>query len=160
MFHGTFYSEHIGTPLAHPWQSLSYFIIPFIQIRKLLLRKTPAPSHMAWKFLVSCISQEDTINHHHPPALLFSSESFTIRMEPCHHHHNQDIELWDFPDGPVVKNLPFKAEDMGSIPDQGIKIPQRPASYNYWAHRLQSTPQLQRSWAEEGGLPEKPKCIN
>ena len=129
MFHGTLYSEHLGTPLADPWQSLNYFTIPFIQITKLLLKKTPAPSHMAWKFLVSCISQEDTPPPP-PPAPLFSPESFSTFMDPCHHHHNQDIELWDFPDGPVVKNLPSKAEDMGSISGQGIKIPQRPASWN------------------------------
>ena len=30
----------------------------------------------------------------------------------------------DFPGGPVVKNLPCKAEDMGSIPGWGTKIPQ------------------------------------
>ena len=29
----------------------------------------------------------------------------------------------DFPDGPVVKNLPYNAKDMGSIPGQGAKIP-------------------------------------
>ena len=29
----------------------------------------------------------------------------------------------DFPDGPVVKNLPCKAGDMGSIPGWGTKIP-------------------------------------
>ena len=29
----------------------------------------------------------------------------------------------DFPDGPVVKNLPCKAEDTGSIPGWGTKIP-------------------------------------
>ena len=29
----------------------------------------------------------------------------------------------DFPGGPVVKNLPCNAEDMGSIPDWGTKIP-------------------------------------
>ena len=32
-------------------------------------------------------------------------------------------EIWDFPDGPVVKNPPCNAEDAGSIPDQGTKIP-------------------------------------
>ena len=32
-------------------------------------------------------------------------------------------ETWDFPDGPVVKNPPCNAEDAGSIPDQGTKIP-------------------------------------
>ena len=30
---------------------------------------------------------------------------------------------WDFPGGPVVKNLPSNAEDEGSIPGRGIKIP-------------------------------------
>jgi len=29
----------------------------------------------------------------------------------------------DFPGGPVVKSPPSKAEDMGSIPGQGTKIP-------------------------------------
>ena len=30
---------------------------------------------------------------------------------------------WDFPGGPVVENLPSKAEEMSSIPDQRAKIP-------------------------------------
>ena len=29
----------------------------------------------------------------------------------------------DFPGGPMVKNLPYNAGDMGSIPGQGTKIP-------------------------------------
>ena len=29
----------------------------------------------------------------------------------------------DFPGGPVVKNLPYNAGDLGSIPGQGTKIP-------------------------------------
>ena len=29
----------------------------------------------------------------------------------------------DFPGGPVVKNLPCNARDVGSTPDQGTKIP-------------------------------------
>ena len=29
----------------------------------------------------------------------------------------------DFPGGPVVKNLPYNAGDMGSIPGLGTKIP-------------------------------------
>ena len=29
----------------------------------------------------------------------------------------------DFPGGPVIKNLPCNARDVGSIPDQGAKIP-------------------------------------
>ena len=31
--------------------------------------------------------------------------------------------LADFPGGPVVKNLPSNAEDTGSIPGRGTKIP-------------------------------------
>ena len=31
--------------------------------------------------------------------------------------------LWDFPGGPVVKNLPRRAGDTGSIQCQGSKIP-------------------------------------
>ena len=30
---------------------------------------------------------------------------------------------WDFPGGPVVKNSPSNARDVGSIPGQGTKIP-------------------------------------
>ena len=33
------------------------------------------------------------------------------------------IITWDFPGGPVVKNLPSDAGDKGSIPSQGTKIP-------------------------------------
>ena len=32
-------------------------------------------------------------------------------------------ESRDFPGGPVVKNLPCSAGDVGLIPDQGTKIP-------------------------------------
>ena len=35
----------------------------------------------------------------------------------------KNIYKGDFPDGPVVKNLPCNAGDMGSIPGQGTKIP-------------------------------------
>ena len=31
--------------------------------------------------------------------------------------------IWDFPGGPVVKNLPCSVGDVGSIPGQGTKIP-------------------------------------
>ena len=30
---------------------------------------------------------------------------------------------WDSPGGPTVKNPPWNARDMGSIPGQGTKIP-------------------------------------
>ena len=31
--------------------------------------------------------------------------------------------IWDFPGGPVVKNLPYNARDSGLIPGQGTKMP-------------------------------------
>ena len=31
--------------------------------------------------------------------------------------------MWDFPGGPVVKNLSYNAGDVGLIPGQGTKIP-------------------------------------
>ena len=31
--------------------------------------------------------------------------------------------MWDFSGGPVIKNLPLNAGDLGSIPGQGTKIP-------------------------------------
>ena len=31
---------------------------------------------------------------------------------------------WDLPGGPLVKDLPANAGDVGSIPDWGTKIPQ------------------------------------
>ena len=33
------------------------------------------------------------------------------------------MRAWDFPGGPVVKNLPPNAGDIGSIPGRGTKIP-------------------------------------
>ena len=37
--------------------------------------------------------------------------------------HTIEIKSGDFPGGPMVKNLPSNAKDMGSIPGQGTKIP-------------------------------------
>ena len=36
---------------------------------------------------------------------------------------NQGLTYRDFPGGPVVKNLPSNAGDVGSISGQGTKIP-------------------------------------
>ena len=36
---------------------------------------------------------------------------------------NLIVHAWDFPGGPVVKNLPSNAGDVGSIPGQVTKIP-------------------------------------
>ena len=47
----------------------------------------------------------------------------------------------DFPCGPVVKNPPSSAEDAGSIPGGGTKIPcceaTKPARDNFWACKPQ-----------------------
>ena len=37
--------------------------------------------------------------------------------------HEKYTSDWDFPAGPVVKNLPTNAKDTGSIPAWGTKIP-------------------------------------
>ena len=55
----------------------------------------------------------------------------------------------NFPGGPVVKNLPSNAGDMGSIPGRGTKIPHagttKPVSHNYWACVLWSLCSAKRS---------------
>ena len=35
----------------------------------------------------------------------------------------EELDSRDFAGGPLVKNLPFNAGDVGSIPGQGTKIP-------------------------------------
>ena len=35
----------------------------------------------------------------------------------------ENLNSWDFPSGPVVKNLPVNAGDVGLIPGQGIEMP-------------------------------------
>ena len=64
-----------------------------------------------------------------------------IHMLTC--SHPEPKYVWDFSDGPVVKNPPFEAGNMGSIPGRGPKIPRaagqlspcatttEPASHNY-----------------------------
>ena len=34
-----------------------------------------------------------------------------------------ESHVWDFPDGPVVKNLPCNTENVSSIPGLGTKVP-------------------------------------
>ena len=41
-----------------------------------------------------------------------------------------EVTLGDFPGGPVVKNPPSNAEDVGSIPGQGTKIPHATGQLN------------------------------
>ena len=43
------------------------------------------------------------------------------------------MDLRDFPGGPVVKNLPSNAGDMGSVPGGGTKIPHAVGQLSPWA---------------------------
>ena len=72
------------------------------------------------------------------------------------------VPPWDFPDGSEVKNLPFKAGNVGSIPGRN-KIPhvmgQLSPPRHYWAH----TPQLEspRNAMKDGVSHDKdPMCLN
>ena len=53
--------------------------------------------------------------------------SSQTELPPSHHHECSASTTkdsgGDFPGGPVVENLPCNAEDMGSIPSLGTKIP-------------------------------------
>ena len=52
--------------------------------------------------------------------------SWAMSMTPILTYHSNLTGVsptWDFPGGPVVKNLPKKPGDAGSIPGQGTKIP-------------------------------------
>ena len=56
--------------------------------------------------------------------------------------HYLKIKSWDFPSGPVVKNPPCNAGDMGSIPGGGTRIPHamgQPASHNKRLHMPNAT---------------------
>jgi len=55
--------------------------------------------------------------------------------------------MQDFPDGPVVKNSPASAGDVGSIPGLGRRhVPQS----NYWSlHALDPVPCNKRSHSNE-----------
>ena len=63
--------------------------------------------------------------------------------------HGQIQMNWDFPGGPVVKNLPSNAGDAGLTPGQGTKIPHAagqlsPCAKNYsayvpWSLRITTT---------------------
>ena len=69
---------------------------------------------------------------------------------------------WDFPGGPVVKNLPFNAGEVGSIPGRGTKIPHvgqlSPRATNYRAHTPWSLHTTSRE--KPMRLNEDPACLN
>ena len=69
-----------------------------------------------------------------------------------HSSNNLHIRLYrDFPGGPVIKNPPSNAVDLGSIPGQGTKIPHASGQVSLHAattkpaHPGAHTPQLERS---------------
>ena len=53
---------------------------------------------------------------------LFTLHLFSI-IQILNYVHFSKRLLRDFPGGPMVKNPPFNAGDVGSIPGQGTKIP-------------------------------------
>ena len=68
----------------------------------------------------------------------------------CGIDFNSEHIKWDFPGGPVVKNLPYNAGDAGSIPGQGTKIPHatgqlspRATATELVCHKLQSSNALE-----------------
>ena len=62
------------------------------------------------------------------------------------------LSIWDFPGGPVVKNQPSNAGDMGSIPGRGIKIPHATGQLSLWATTTKPTCHNQR---EAGTLQQR-----
>ena len=50
------------------------------------------------------------------------TDSFTLGRQ-CSAVLEKKMPSWDFPSGPVVKNLPCNAGEMSSIPGWGTKIP-------------------------------------
>ena len=58
----------------------------------------------------------------------------------CFGPRSLGVGCWDFPAGPVVKNLPCNAWGTGSIPSPGgshMLRATKPVCHHYWAHALQ-----------------------
>ena len=56
---------------------------------------------------------------------------------------DKKTQSWDFPGGPVVKNQPSNAGDVGSIPGQGTKIPHAAGQLSLCATTTELAPQLE-----------------
>ena len=54
---------------------------------------------------------------------VYSSLCYPCDKILCNYSAISKLKTWDFPDGPVVKNPPFDAEDTGLIPGLGTKNP-------------------------------------
>ena len=52
--------------------------------------------------------------------------------------HFKKQASWDFPGGPVGKNLPSNAGDAGSIPGRGTKIPHAAGQLSPWGATTES----------------------
>ena len=65
-------------------------------------------------------------------------------------NHKSKQYRWNFPDGPVIKNLAFNAADMGSVPCWGTKI----AYATREAHTTTIEPAHSRAHAPHLGEPE------
>ena len=80
--------------------------------RPLTSGRTRAPAHGAAVTCIHSIMQTVIIRSHTALLVRMQIRSATLKS------------TWeDFPSGPVVKNPPANAGDMGSIPDLGTKIP-------------------------------------
>ena len=69
--------------------------------------------------LFSCFSQGNKQHCHQQRKKRKQNENFEARREYIKHSLPRD-----FSGGPVVKNLPFNAGDVGSAPGRGTDIPQ------------------------------------
>ena len=83
----------------------------------------------------------------------FSSYSHRVRQLKIPFNH------WDLLGGPVVKNLPYNAGDMGSIPGQEIKIPHATEQLTPPATARESTHHNPRSHVPQL-RPDAAKLIN
>ena len=73
------------------------------------------PSKMALKWVYQRVSELRTVHGYTRESGLWVSE--------CKQVYPSKKHPGDFPGGPVVKNPPSNARDVGSIPGQGTKIP-------------------------------------
>ena len=79
---------------------------------------------------IFCVHIAQTLTHF-PTEIWESSYLFNF----CHIHYNKKTS-WDFPGGPMVRNLPASAGDTGSIPGQGGHTYHEAALtmyHNYWS---------------------------
>ena len=64
-------------------------------------------------------------------------------------------QSWDFPGGPVVKNPPFNARHVGSVPGQGTKNPQVAGQLSLCERRLCASTKSPQATMKTQHSPEK-----